>query len=77
MMKIALDAMGGDKAPGINVIGARDALALYPRIEELLLVGDEVALGGRAVAHQGRFLLIGGSGTTTMLSRDRKILPAA
>ena len=43
-MKIALDAMGGDKAPAINVVGARDALALYPQIEELHLVGDSAVV---------------------------------
>ncbi len=43
-MKIALDAMGGDSAPGVNVVGARDALALYPRIESLFLVGDQSIL---------------------------------
>tara|TARA_B100000674_G_scaffold457885_1_gene433645 strand:- start:642 stop:1658 length:1017 start_codon:yes stop_codon:yes gene_type:complete len=43
-MKIALDAMGGDRAPGVTVGGARDALALYPAIEKLFLVGDEKTL---------------------------------
>ncbi|MGJ8723144.1 MAG: phosphate acyltransferase PlsX [Roseibacillus sp.] len=43
-MIIALDAMGGDKAPDVNVIGARDALNLYPQIDEIILVGDEEAL---------------------------------
>lgn len=40
-MIIALDAMGGDNAPDVNVIGARDALRLYPQIEKIILVGDE------------------------------------
>jgi glycerol-3-phosphate acyltransferase PlsX len=39
-MKIALDAMGGDKAPEVVVVGARDALAHYPKIKKLYLVGD-------------------------------------
>lgn len=39
-MIIALDAMGGDQAPDVNVIGARDALRLYPQIEGIILVGD-------------------------------------
>ena len=43
-MKIALDAMGGDKAPLSNILGAKDALALYPKIEKIFLVGDEKAL---------------------------------
>ncbi|MCB1088113.1 MAG: phosphate acyltransferase PlsX [Verrucomicrobiae bacterium] len=40
-MKIAVDAMGGDKAPQAIVEGTRDALAEYPFITRLLLVGDE------------------------------------
>lgn len=43
-MIIALDAMGGDNAPDVNVIGARDALKLYPQIDEIILVGDESVL---------------------------------
>lgn len=34
-MKIALDAMGGDKAPLVNIVGAKNALALYPKIEKI------------------------------------------
>lgn len=43
-MKIALDAMGGDHAPEINVIGAREALKLNSKIEKLYLVGREAEL---------------------------------
>jgi len=43
-MIIALDAMGGDNAPDINIIGARDALARFPSIKGILLVGDEETL---------------------------------
>ncbi len=43
-MKIALDAMGGDKAPLVNIVGAKNALALYPKIEKIFLVGDEATL---------------------------------
>ena len=39
-MKIALDAMGGDHAPKVCLVGARNALSLYPQIETLFLVGD-------------------------------------
>ena len=42
-MRIALDAMGGDFAPGINVDGAIEALQAMPELE-VLLVGDEAAL---------------------------------
>ena len=40
-MKIALDAMGGDSAPGVNIAGAFDSIRLYPKISEVILVGDE------------------------------------
>lgn len=39
-MKIALDAMGGDFAPQNLVAGAAMALAAYPAITKLFLVGD-------------------------------------
>ncbi len=39
-MKIALDAMGGDFAPQNMLAGARLALAEYPAITTLYLVGD-------------------------------------
>jgi glycerol-3-phosphate acyltransferase PlsX len=39
-MKIALDAMGGDRGPEVNIVGARDALSQYPRIDTLFLTGD-------------------------------------
>lgn len=38
-MKIALDAMGGDHAPGVNLEGARDLLAENREIETLFLTG--------------------------------------
>lgn len=40
-MKIALDAMGGDKAPDVIIRGSKDALARQSNIEQLFLVGDE------------------------------------
>ena len=43
-MKVALDAMGGDNAPAVNIGGAIDALRYYPRLEHLFLVGDEQTL---------------------------------
>jgi glycerol-3-phosphate acyltransferase PlsX len=42
-MRIALDAMGGDDAPRINVDGAIAALKNQPALE-VLLVGDQAAL---------------------------------
>jgi len=43
-MKVALDAMGGDHAPAVNIGGAISALRLYPKLEHLYLVGDQEAL---------------------------------
>lgn len=43
-MKLALDAMGGDAAPGINVAGTKLALADFPEIKKVYLVGDESTL---------------------------------
>lgn len=40
-MKIALDVMGGDNAPDINMDGAKRALHDFPRIEKIYLVGKE------------------------------------
>jgi fatty acid/phospholipid biosynthesis enzyme len=38
-MRIALDAMGGDFAPGPNIVGAFEAVERIPNLE-VLLVGD-------------------------------------
>lgn len=43
-MKVALDAMGGDHAPAVNIGGAIDALRLHPKLEHLFLVGDQATL---------------------------------
>jgi phosphate acyltransferase len=43
-MKVALDAMGGDHAPAVNIGGAIDALRYYPKLTHLYLVGDETIL---------------------------------
>lgn len=43
-MKVALDAMGGDHAPGVNIEGAIDALRNYPKLRHLFLVGDQASL---------------------------------
>ena len=40
-MRIALDVMGGDYAPRNNMEGAAQALAAYPKLEKLYLVGLE------------------------------------
>lgn len=51
-MKIALDAMGGDLAPEVNIVGTRDALKQYPEIEKIFLVGDENTLKQEVKKHQ-------------------------
>ncbi len=43
-MKVALDAMGGDHAPAVNIGGAIDALRYYRRLHHLFLVGDQAIL---------------------------------
>jgi phosphate acyltransferase len=43
-MKVALDAMGGDHAPAVNIGGAIDALRYYPKLQHLYLVGDKTIL---------------------------------
>lgn len=50
-MKVALDAMGGDGAPEVNLAGAKQALAHYPSIEKLFLVGDQAILEPAAAKH--------------------------
>ncbi|MDD4343095.1 MAG: phosphate acyltransferase PlsX [Eubacteriales bacterium] len=40
-MRVALDAMGGDKAPAEIVKGALQAVNLYPEIKKIFLVGKE------------------------------------
>jgi glycerol-3-phosphate acyltransferase PlsX len=39
-MKVAVDGMGGDNAPGVVVEGVAEALRRYPDLE-VLLVGHE------------------------------------
>ncbi len=40
-MRVALDAMGGDKAPVEIIKGALQAVNLYPELEKIFLVGKE------------------------------------
>jgi phosphate acyltransferase len=48
-MKVALDAMGGDHAPAVNIGGAIDALRYYSKLQHLYLVGDEEVLRAESV----------------------------
>jgi len=51
-MRIAMDAMGGDNAPGAEVAGAIDAAKEWPDLE-LILIGDEARLKAEAAKHGG------------------------
>jgi glycerol-3-phosphate acyltransferase PlsX len=51
-MKLALDVMGGDRAPTVNILGAKAALELYPQIEIIYLVGDEKTIAAECATHQ-------------------------
>lgn len=43
-MRIAIDAMGGDFAPGSTVAGAVEAAKFFPEMTKIILVGDETAI---------------------------------
>ena len=43
-MRIAVDAMGGDHAPGEIVPGCVEAIHAFPRVDQVLLVGDEATV---------------------------------
>lgn len=49
-MKIALDAMGGDHAPAVNLEGARDFLAENSQVDTLYLTGPIEQLKAAAIA---------------------------
>jgi len=87
-MRIALDAMGGDKAPLVNIEGAREALELYPQITKLFLVGDESILKKECTVHKltdSRVELIHAeqvvamdeSGATTLRSKKKSSISIA
>jgi glycerol-3-phosphate acyltransferase PlsX len=44
MIRIALDAMGGDNAPAVNIEAAIQALSALPDDVEIVLVGDQAAI---------------------------------
>ncbi len=54
-MRIALDAMGGDHAPGVTVLGA---LGAAREGVEVVLVGDEEALRAELARHGGSLPLV-------------------
>ncbi len=43
--------MGGDRAPAVNLAGAAAALADFPTLKKLLLVGDEAVIRAEAASH--------------------------
>jgi glycerol-3-phosphate acyltransferase PlsX len=49
-MRIAIDAMGGDQAPGKILEGAMDALALLESGDQLILVGNKEVIEQHAGA---------------------------
>ena len=51
-MKLALDVMGGDRAPTVNILGAKAALELYPQIDMIYLVGDDKTIAAECATHQ-------------------------
>ena len=40
-MRIAIDAMGGDNAPGEIIAGAMEAIEVIDKDDEIILVGPE------------------------------------
>lgn len=50
-MKVALDVMGGDHAPGVNLAGGAQALQHCSTLEALVLVGAEKVIRELAPAH--------------------------
>ncbi|MFM2221131.1 MAG: phosphate acyltransferase PlsX [Verrucomicrobiota bacterium] len=50
-MKLALDAMGGDRAPSVNILGAKQALDHYSQIQKIFLVGDGPILEAECKKH--------------------------
>ena len=52
-MKVALDAMGGDHAPAVNIGGAIDALRYYPKLRHLYLVGIQRGSGRGVLESRG------------------------
>ena len=53
MIRIALDAMGGDHAPGVEIEGARLALAELPPTFEVHLIGQPEVVERELARHSG------------------------
>jgi phosphate acyltransferase len=50
-MKIALDVMGGNHSPTVNILGAKKALEHNPNIECIFLVGDKKIIENQCLEH--------------------------
>lgn len=50
-MRAVLDISGGDRAPDVNLLGGADALSRYPKLEKLILVGDQKLIEDSAPKH--------------------------
>ena len=72
-MRIAIDAMGGDQAPGKILDGAFDALSLLEPDDQLILVGQKEVIqqhaGDRIAAAGSRIEIEHASQIVTMLER--------
>ncbi len=73
-MRIALDGMGGDNAPEINVEGA--VLAAKEMDLELVLVGDEVAIREELARHKIGELKISLKGASEVVGMDESPISA-
>lgn len=67
-MRIALDGMGGDKAPEVNVEGA--VLAAREMDLEIVLVGDEVGMREELARHETEGLKISLKGASQVVGMD-------
>jgi len=87
-MKIAIDAMGGDNAPHINIEGSRDALAARSDITKFFLVGDEAKLLPLCkeyglddprveIVHTDQVVEMHESGATTLRSKKKSSISIA
>ncbi len=67
-MRVAIDSMGGDKAPQVNVEGAVSAAKEMDL--ELILVGDETAIKKELARHQTKHLKISLKGASQVVGMD-------
>ena len=73
-MRIALDSMGGDKAPEVNVEGA--VLAAKEMDLELVLVGNEAVIREELARHEIRGLKISLKGASQVVGMDESPISA-